>query len=270
MTKIKILSGWSNPGGSTTAFINLCNLFNKNGLDCTFYGPHTFHLGQCKSDLLENCAVNEEGEVLIIHFLKIPERPEASKKVILACHEKEVYKVKDVKPFWDNIAYVSNSQMFWQGVPGIVIPNAITTLSKSKVKFPVKRAGVIGSIDKNKNTHISIKRALEDGFDEVYLYGMVTDQDYYKGVETIFSNDKSVSEYVLEGKAIIKGYEPNTQEVYDSLTDVYHSSLSETFNLIKAECELTETNYHGLDSAESGAEYWDNDKIIKAWKELIK
>ena len=58
--------------------------------------------------------------------------------------------------------------------------------------------------------------------------------------------------------------------MYDSLTDVYHSSLSETFNLIKAECDLTGTLYHGLDSAESGAEYWDNDKILKAWKELIK
>tara|TARA_R110002074_G_scaffold196401_1_gene363218 strand:+ start:1134 stop:1916 length:783 start_codon:yes stop_codon:yes gene_type:complete len=260
MQKIKILSGWSNPGGSTTSFINLCNMFNENGLDCTFYGPHTFPLGQCNFDLLENCAVNEEGEVLISHFLKLPERPEASKKVILACHEKEVYKVKDVKPFWDDIAYVSNSQMFWQGIPGTVIPNVITHLVKSEDSSK-KLAGVIGSIDKNKNTHVSIQRALDDGFDEVYLYGMVTDQEYYK---------ESVEHYVTEGKAIIKGYEPSTQKVYDSLTDVYHSSLSETFNLIKAECDLTGTLYHGLDSAESGAEYWDNDKILKAWKELIK
>lgn len=260
MTQIKILSGWSNPGGSTTSFINLCNLFSKNRLDCTFYGPHTFPLNQCNFDLMDNCAVNEEGEVLITHFLKLPERPEASKKVILACHEKDVYKVKDVKPFWDEIVYVSNSQMFWQGVPGIVIPNVITPLIKSEVSSE-KIAGVIGSIDRNKNTHVSIQRALDDGFKKVHLYGMVTDQEYYK---------ECVNQYVIEGKAIIKGYETSTQKVYDSLTDVYHSSLSETFNLIKAECDLTGTSYHGLDSAESGAEYWDNDKILKAWEGLIK
>jgi len=260
VTKIKILSGWSNPGGSTTAFINLCNLFNENGLDCTFYGPHTFHLGQCKADLTENCAVNEEGEILITHYVKIPERPEASKKVILACHEKDVFPVKNIKPHWDEIVYVSNSQMFWQGVPGTVIPNVITSLVKSETNLE-KKAGVIGSIDRNKNTHVSIERALKDGFKEVHLYGLMTDEAYYL---------EHVNQYVKDGKAIIHGYKTNTQEIYDTITDVYHSSLSETFNLIKGECELTGTNYHGLDSAESGAEYWDKDKILEAWKSCFE
>ena len=260
MTKIKILSGWSNPGGSTTSFINLCNLFNESGLDCTFYGPHSFPLKQCNFDLMDNCAVNEEGEILITHFLKLPQRPEASKKVILACHEKDVYRVKDVKPFWDDIAYVSNSQMFWQGVPGTVIPNVITPLIKSKVSSK-NIAGIIGSIDRNKNTHISIQRALDDGFDEVNLYGMVTDQEYYK---------ESVDTYVMKGKAIIKGYETSTQKIYDSVTDVYHSSLSETFNLIKAECLATGTKYHGVESAETGAEYLSPEKVLTKWKKLLQ
>ena len=62
MSQIKILSGWSNVGGSTTAFINLCNLLNSEGYDCTFYGPHDWHIDKCKSGKLEQCAVNEEGE----------------------------------------------------------------------------------------------------------------------------------------------------------------------------------------------------------------
>tara|TARA_R110000765_G_scaffold1580_1_gene4173 strand:+ start:1321 stop:1953 length:633 start_codon:yes stop_codon:yes gene_type:complete len=209
---------------------------------------------------MDNCAVNEEGEILITHFLKLPQRPEASKKVILACHEKDVYRVKDVKPFWDDIAYVSNSQMFWQGVPGTVIPNVITPLIKSKVSSK-NIAGIIGSIDRNKNTHISIQRALDDGFDEVNLYGMVTDQEYYK---------ESVDAYVMEGKAIIKGYETSTQKIYDSVTDVYHSSLSETFNLIKAECLATGTKYHGVESAETGAEYLSPEKVLTKWKKLLQ
>ncbi len=260
MTKIKILSGWSKPGGSTTSFINLCNLFNENGYDCTFYGHDSFPVGQCKYDSMENCAVNEEGEILIIHFLKIPERPEASKKVILACHEKDVFPVKTIKPYWDEVVYVSNSQMFWQGVPGTVIPNVLTPLTKMEDDL-IKRVGVIGSIDRNKNTHVSIQRALDDGFKKVYLYGLVTDQNYYR---------EHVVKYVNNGQASIQGYKVNPQEMYDSLSDVYHSSLSETFNLIKGECELTGTNYHGLDSAESGAEYWDNNKIIEAWTKCLE
>lgn len=51
---VKILSGWSNKGGSTFAFINLTNELNKNGIDTTFYGPHNWHLDKCKSGLLDN------------------------------------------------------------------------------------------------------------------------------------------------------------------------------------------------------------------------
>ena len=44
---IKILSSWSRPGGSTIAFIRLCNLFNDRGLECEFYGQHDWHLDKC-------------------------------------------------------------------------------------------------------------------------------------------------------------------------------------------------------------------------------
>ena len=49
---IKIISGWSNLGGSTESFIKLCNLFNDNNLECVYYGPHNYHLDKCKSDHL--------------------------------------------------------------------------------------------------------------------------------------------------------------------------------------------------------------------------
>ena len=253
--KIKIVSGWTNPGGSTTAFINLCNLFNENGIDCTFYGPHDWHIGRCKSGKMDQCRVNEEGEIVLVHFLKFPVRPDESKKVILACHDKEIYPVKDIKQFWDDVVYVSNSQMFWQGVSGTVIPNVISNLEKSGSKSEV--AGVIGSIDRNKNTHESIHRALEDGHSKVVLYGIVTDTEYY---------EEHVEKYVDSGKAELRMYEDNKQKMYNSLGVVYHSSLSETFNFIKAECDLTGTEYLGLESSESGAEYWNNEKILEKLK----
>ena len=259
MSKIKIISGWTNPGGSTVAFINLCNLFNENGLDCTFYGPHDWHLDKCKAGRLQECAVNEEGENLIVHFLKFPERPESSNKVILACHEKQVFPIKEIKPFWDDIVYVSESQMKWQEVTGEIIPNIIFPLIEREKSFV--SAGAIGSIDRNKNTHVSIERALADGHSEMLLYGLVTDEVYYS---------EEVKKYVESGYAKIMKHENDKQKMYDTLSDVYHSSLSETFNFIKPECEKAGVRYHGLDSAESGAGYWTSEDILSKWKELLK
>ena len=70
MTPIKIVSAWSNPGGSTVHFIDLCNLLNDNGFDCTFYGYHTWHLDKCKSGTFNNVYL-EEDDILISHFVKI-------------------------------------------------------------------------------------------------------------------------------------------------------------------------------------------------------
>ena len=70
MNDVRIVSGWSNPGGSTVAFINLCNLFNNNGIDCTFYGPHDWHLDKCQSSSLnkENPLLDTDGASFIFHF----------------------------------------------------------------------------------------------------------------------------------------------------------------------------------------------------------
>ena len=83
---IKIVSGYTDKGGSTTAFINLTNFLNENGVDCVFYGPHEWHLNKCKSSLMKDL-VYDEDDIIISHFLDLKERPNV-KKVILSCHEK--------------------------------------------------------------------------------------------------------------------------------------------------------------------------------------
>jgi len=65
-------------------------------------------------------------------------------------------------------------------------------------------------------------------------------------------------------------HENDKQKMYDTLSDVYHSSLSETFNFIKPECEKAGVRYHGLDSAESGAEYWTSEDILSKWKKVLQ
>ena len=121
---LRIVSKYSGPGGSTIAFINLCNLFNQHGIDCIFYGPDPWHLDQCRSKDIEEFFV-ERGDSLIVHLLdsKSPDHLEAKcrswhlskykKKIarlvslprqfisqlksskihscIFSCHEKEVF-----------------------------------------------------------------------------------------------------------------------------------------------------------------------------------
>ena len=56
---IKIISGFGGMGGSTIAFVNLVNLFNKNGHDAILYAPENgspkiaWHLDKCKSEKLD-------------------------------------------------------------------------------------------------------------------------------------------------------------------------------------------------------------------------
>jgi hypothetical protein len=59
------------------------------------------------------------------------------------------------------------------------------------------------------------------------------------------------------------------QEVYDTLTDVYHSPKLETYNLIKPECESVGITYHGDEGNDTQAEYWDDKKVLEAWQSLI-
>ena len=67
---VKIVSGYTEKGGSTTAFINLTNFLNVNGIDCTFYGPHEWHLNKCKSDKIDNVKYYE-NDIVIFHFLHL-------------------------------------------------------------------------------------------------------------------------------------------------------------------------------------------------------
>tara|TARA_R100000458_G_scaffold17345_3_gene15025 strand:- start:8139 stop:8936 length:798 start_codon:yes stop_codon:yes gene_type:complete len=260
MTKVKIISGWSNPGGSTTAFINLCNLFNENNIDCTFYGPHPYHLGQCKSDVLENCAVNEEGEILISHFFKIPHRPEKSKKVILSCHEKDIFPIKTVKSYWDEIVYVSNSQMFWQGVPGTVIPNVLPVINRERKETPEKVAGIIGSIDINKNTHVSIQRALADNCDKVLLFGLVTNNPYW---------ENQVKPLVDGSRVIFNGYVQNRDEIYSQIDVVYQSSKSECASLVSHECKALGIEFKGNKNIDKVTTLSSNSDILEKWKKVL-
>ena len=251
---IRILSGFTGPGGSTVAFSNLVNLFNNNGMKACLYGPHEWEGIKCAYKR-EEPLINTDDTV-IYHFRKPPNSRCA--KMILSTHETEIFPIKKVEGLkHDAVHFVSDFQKKWQGVEGTVIPNVVTKYTPS---FKLKKvAAIIGSIDQNKRVHKSIQRALEEGHDDIRIYGNITDGGYFAAEVLPF----------LGEKVSYRGISSDMKPVYDTVTDVYHSPKIETFNLIKAECKYANVNYHGDEGNDTKAEYWDDKKILEAWKKLI-
>jgi hypothetical protein len=265
MTKIKILSGWSNPGGSTHSLMELTELFNERGLDCSFYGPHDWHLDKCKySKRLQHVNIRKE-DIIIGHYLTFPQRPDV-KRIVLSCHEKTVFPLKNLKDRiagYDAIRFISDDQKEWQGFEGVVIPNTIRGIEK--VENPVKdTAGVIGTVSEGKGTHLSIERALKDGNKKVLIYGNCLEKEYFsKKIEPLL--EKPEVEY--------KGMELDRQKIYDSISAVYQTNqdtLPEAFGRVKAECSLAGIEFCGNSNNDINFELWSEDKVFSAWENLLE
>jgi len=261
MSKIKILTGWGHPGGSTFAHINLCNVLNEGGLDCTLYSPHQWHHGKCKSGSFNDIKLSED-DIIIYHFLNIwKERPPV-KKLILSLHEKELYPLKE-KPteIFDAIHFLNEDQKDWHGYEGanhFFCPNAHEELKKFEgVKS--RTAGIIGNIDPNKNVHTSIERALKDGHDKIRIFGTINDHNYYNQQIKPFMTGDDIVKYV--------GF-AEKQNIYDLVTDVYHSSTSENASFIVDECTMTGVTLHGNDQTKEQP-IIPNEDIFEIWKLVL-
>lgn len=258
---IKILSGYSEKGGSTTAFINLTNLFNENGFDCIFYGPHEWHLDKCKSDLLKNYKP-DYSDKLITHFLNLPKRPSA-KKIILSCHEKWWFEVADINQYWDTAVFLhqDHKNYHWRYNGNYtIIPNLKENLLPTEKGHLDKVAGIIGTIEERKQTHISIKRAIEDGCHEIILFGHVGDQNYFQ----------NFVKPILNEKVKMIGHSTNKQQMYDSIGRVYHSSKGEVACLVKDECFLTNTKFFGNKETENEVSTLTNEEILNLWFNILE
>jgi hypothetical protein len=258
--KIKILSGHSEKGGSTTAFINLTNELNSKGFDTTFYGPHVWHLNKCQSGMLNDVRV-ESDDIVICHFLRLEERPKA-KKVILSIHEKNLFELSNVKQYWDEVVFLHEGHRdyhkSYEG-PYSLIPNLKEPLDKVEKPELDLIAGVIGTIDENKQTHVSIQRAINDGCEKVIIFGSVSDPNYY---------DSKVKP-LLSDKVINMGHVDSKQTIYNMIGRVYHSSISEVACLIKDECYTTGIKFFGNESTSHQVSNLTNDEIIEKWNSVF-
>lgn len=259
--KVKIVSGHSEKGGSTTAFIRLTNSLNDYGIDTTFYGPHDWHIDKCKSADIKDLKF-EKDDTLIVHFLNLQQRPNVS-KVILSIHEKNLFEISKMTPFWDKVIFLNEKhKQYHDGFKGDfeIIPNITEELNSNEKNKLDKIAGVIGTIDFNKQTHVSIQRALSDGCTKVYIFGSISQPDYFdKFVNPLLSDD-----------VIYYGHLEDKQMMYDMIGRVYLSSLSEVAPLVKNECESTGTKFFGNQATEHDQEKLTNEEIVKKWLKVIQ
>ena len=259
---VRIITGHSLGGGSTVDHINLVNALNEAGKDAVLYGPHDWHLNKCKSGLFKDIQVLD-GDQLIVHYLGGLNKPQQVSKFIYSCHETNINPLKliDLRDF-DIVHYVSDSQRKWHDVnyPYEIIPNILSDL-RLLPKSVYNTVGVIGSIDSHKQTGESIRRAIKDGYKNILVYGNISERAYFT---------EEILPWVERGFVKMMGHCDDKQKMYDSVNIVYHSSKRETFNYVKAECDLTGTGYNGLDSSESGAESWSKDEIVDKWIEVLE
>lgn len=258
---IKIISGYTDKGGSTTAFINLTNILNKNGIDCTFYGNQPWHLDKCKSGKLSDLVVDPDDRI-IAHFLQLENRPPA-KKVVLSCHEKWWFPVGKVKQYWDEVIFLHQAHRDYHSDyygKYVIIPNIKEPLiSKSKEDLD-SIAGIIGTIEDRKQTHVSIQRAMKDKCKKIYLFGHIGDQKYF---------DAYVKP-LLNPRIEMIGHTTDKQGMYDMIGRVYHSSKGEVACLVKDECYLTNTKFFGNEETENEVSTLTNDEIIELWKKTLE
>jgi hypothetical protein len=259
---IKIVSGWSNPGGSTTAFINLCNLFNENGYDCTFYGPHKWHLDKCKSDLIGNVKL-ENDDSLIFHYIDLGNRPPINNKILLVSHEKWWFKPGQIRQYWDTCVFLHEQHKEYHSDyknDCVIIPNLKSTLEKKDKPSRKNIAGVIGTLEERKQNHVSVQRALDDGCDKVFLFGRNGDDNYYN----------NFIKPILSDKVVHMDHTEDRQSMYDSIGCVYHSSNGEVASLVKDECYATGTEFFGNKETENVVSVLEDEEVLKLWLKVLE
>ena len=264
MGQVKILSGWSHTGGSTPANINLTNALNERRVKAIFCGPHEWHLGKCESNYLKNVKVKPD-DYFIMHYLPhVQTRPNV-KKFILSVHEKEVMPLSRINwKIYDKVHFLNEAQYQWhqsqidEEIPHFICGNAHEKLLPLQNKNLNKVAGIIGSIDPNKQTHKSIERALEDGMEKIIIFGNIHHKEYF---------DTQVKPLIDAniGKITTAGFVEDKNRIYDSVTDVYLSSLSENASLVADECQMTGVKFHGNQNIIIN-KIMSNEKVVKIWK----
>ena len=257
---IRIISGYSNVGGSTVALKNLAIEFMKRGIPCEFYGPDDWHLQYgpfCR--MINEFKLNKDDKI-ITHFidLNFPK----DNKVILSCHEMWWFDFKKISKYYNKVQFLTEKQAkFHSSVTDyVLIPNVKEIINVNRTKESENVAGVIGAIDERKNPIDSINKALQDGCKKVLLFGPVLNPNYFTS-KIVPMFDRGV---------VYMGYEKSKEKIYSSIDRVYHLSRGEVASLVKDECYATGTLFFGNENTDHEVSTLTNDQIIDLWRKELE
>lgn len=266
---IKILTGYSNPGGSTIAFLNLSKKLISKGYDVTLYGPHKWHITQgsfCKLSYKNLFHDLNKDDKLILHFVSPDKKSidvvrEIGCKIIYSCHEMEWFNFRKILKCYDTVQFVTQEQANYHNsvTDYVIIPNIREEIKINRSSNVKNVAGIIGSVEPRKRTHESIKRALDDGCDKVLIFGPLTNLSYFN----------KLVKPLLNNKVRFIGY-CSKEIIYSTIDRVYHSSVGEVASLVKDECYTTNTLFFGNEYTDNIVSTLTNDEIIDKWKHLFE
>lgn len=257
-TMIKIITGYSGPGGSTLAFKALCDAFNNLGIDAEMYGPHDWHLkfGSKYKRLFDYIPKKEHK--LITHFLDFKQDVSTLvDTIIYSCHEMWWFNFANLRECYDKVHFLTQEQAdYHSSVKNyFLLPNLRESIKISRKKTVKNIAGVIGSIEPRKDTEAAIKKALSDDCSQVLLFGSILDPTYY---------EERVKPLVDDLRVRYMGHKEKS-EIYSMIDRVYHMSTGEVASLVMDECFTTDTLFIGNGITTYQPQEVCNDDIIKTW-----
>jgi len=252
---IKIITGYSGPGGSTVALKNLCLEFNKRGIECEMYGHNNWFLqfgNSCKP--MSQLSIKQDDK-LISHFIGLKNCKKEN--VIFSCHEMWWFNFSSVTNYFNKVQFLTQKQAdYHKSIKDyVLIPNVKEEITISRTEEAENVAGIIGNIDERKDLVSSIERALADGCRKVLIYGQIFNMQYFTNQITPFF-----------GKGVVyMGYEKSKEKIYSSIDRVYHMSKGEVASLVKDECYTTNTLFFGNESTDNVVSTMSNDEVIAKW-----
>lgn len=247
--------------------IQHCNLLNENGIPSEIYGAQEWHLNRCGNSRKLDDLEFSDDDILVYHFSEPQFRPKC-RKIFLLLQETSLYDLrkKPVEVF-DEILFVSKEQREWHGQnQGLILPNRINGLVDKSTHSPPGRnvAGIVGNIHPIKNPDISIARAMDDGREEIILFGPIMDG---------MSFENYLAKYVdkYDERVRYGGFvEPEERmSMYNSFDVLYHFGELESACITLGECIVLGKS---IVKGEKLHEYpiLSDKEILGVWKELIE
>lgn len=259
MQKIKFILGFSDFGGSTLAIVSQAELLKKE-FDVEMYGDAGYFHENYENVKFTSDLKIEPDDILIFHCIDKDERPNC-KKCFLYVHEKSIFQLKSrqIKGY-DNFIFVHENQKIYHGFDGHIIPNRIKHSLDLKKYHPPNNniAGIVGTVQSRKNTHISISKALENNCRKVLLFGNKEDGYFERFVEPMLSD-----------QVIYKGLFLDKMEMYNQFDDLYFFSNEECASLVIGECKVLGKRVFKSEHVDD-FDVLDDDQILEKWKILFR